>query len=116
MLFLHSEKKRKEKKRDFYCPNYFYLFRSANMVNSHEIVFRNYNCCQIVLPDEEKKYHHGEKSTKLLHAIYVHIKPLLRKKGDYFCSNCFNSFGSANKVNWYEKDYRNHNCCQIVVT
>lgn len=44
-----------QKKGDFYCPNCFYLFRSANMVNSHEKVYRNYNCCQIVLPDEEKK-------------------------------------------------------------
>ena len=45
------------------------------------------------------QYHHGENSTKLPYVIYVNAESLLRKKGDFFCSNCFNSFRSANKIN-----------------
>ena len=74
---------------DFYCLNYFHLYRTKNKLKKHENVCENHDYCYIEMPNEDNKilkYNHGEKSIKVLFLIYVALECLLEK-----ISTCHNN-------------------------
>ena len=61
---------------DFYCLGYLHSFRTDNALRKHERLCDNHDCCNIVMPTEDKnilKYNHGEKSLKVANVIYMDL-------------------------------------------
>ena len=66
--------------RDFYCLNYFHLFRTKNKLKKHKNVYENYDYCYVEMPEKDNKiikYNHEEQSMKFSFIIYADLESLL---------------------------------------
>ena len=69
-------------KGDFYCLNYFHLYRTENKLKKHYNVYKNHDYCYVEMPEEDNiilKYNHGEKSMKYPFVTYAELECLLKK-------------------------------------
>ena len=76
-------------KEDFYCLNFFHLYRTKNKLEAHQKICENNKYCHIEMPNEDNKiikYNQGEKSIKLPFIIYADLECLLDKM-----STCYNN-------------------------
>ena len=67
---------------DFYCLNYFNSYTTKNKLKEHEEMCNNHNTCNIEMPDWVNKFikhNPGEKSLKVLHAIFLDLECILKK-------------------------------------
>ena len=59
---------------DFYCLNCFHSYTTKKGLKKHERICKNHDFCYPKMSNEYKKilkYNSGEKSTKVLHIIYI---------------------------------------------
>ena len=76
-------------KQDFYCLNYFHLYRTKNKLEKHKKICENHEYCHVEMPNEDDKiikYNQGEKSIKLPFIIYADLECLFEKT-----STCYNN-------------------------
>ena len=69
-------------KDDFYCLNCFCAYSTKNKLEAQKKICENHNYCNVEMPNEDNKiikYNQGEKSIKLLFAIYADLECLLEK-------------------------------------
>ena len=67
---------------DFYCLNCFNSYTTKNKLKEHEEICNNHDSCRIEMPEWVQKilkYNLGEKSLKVLFAIYLDLECLLKK-------------------------------------
>ena len=67
---------------DFYCLNCFHSYTSEKKLRKHEKICKDYDFCDIIMPDEDNKilkYISGEKSLRVPFTIYADLECLLRK-------------------------------------
>ena len=65
---------------DFYCINCLHSYRTENKLKRHENACKNYDCCYVVMLNEDNKivkYSHGEKSMKVPFIIFAEVEYLL---------------------------------------
>ena len=70
-------------KRDYYCFNFLYLYRTQNKLKKHYNVCKVHDYCYVDIPKEDNKilkYNHGEKSMEVPFIIYADLESLLEKK------------------------------------
>ena len=84
---------------DFYCLNWFHLYRTENKLETHKKICENHDYCRVKMPNEENKiikYNQGEKSIKSLFIIYADLECLLEK-----ISTCYNNLeeSSTTEIN-----------------
>ena len=76
-------------KEDFYCLNYFHLYRTKNKLEAYKTICENRDYCRVEMPTKDNntiKYNHGEKSIKLPFVVYTDLECLLEKM-----STCYNN-------------------------
>ena len=67
---------------DFYCLNCFHSYRTKSKLKKHENTCKDYDFCNVKMPDENNKilkYNSGEKSLKVPFIIYADLECLLQK-------------------------------------
>ena len=67
---------------DFYCSGCLHSFRTDDALKNHERLCSNNDYCHVEMPTKDNntlKYKHGEKSLKVLFAIYADLECLLIK-------------------------------------
>ena len=84
---------------DFYCLNYFCLYRTKNKLKKHKKVCENHDYCYVEMPEEDNKilkYNQGDKSMKVPFIIYADLESLLEKM-----NTCHNNHekSSTTKIN-----------------
>ena len=60
-------------KGDFYCLNYFHLYRAGKKLKNHERVYNDHDYCYVEMPDE------GNKILKVPAIIYADLECLVEK-------------------------------------
>ena len=69
-------------KEDFYCLNWFRLYRMRNKLEANKKICENYDYCNVEMPTKDNniiKYNQGEKSIKLTFVVYAYLECLLKK-------------------------------------
>ena len=84
---------------DFYCLNFFHLYRTENKLEKHKKICENHDYCHVEMPNEDNKiikYNQGEKSIRSPFIIYADLECLLEK-----ISTCYNNFeeSSTTEIN-----------------
>ena len=67
---------------DFYCLNCLHPYRTKEKLKKHEKICKDYDFCNVKMPDEDNKilkYNPGEKSLKVSFIIYADLECLLKK-------------------------------------
>ena len=68
---------------DFYCLNWFHLYRTSNKLKKYERICNDHDYCHVNMPEEGKnilKYSYGGKSLKVPFTIYADLECLLKKE------------------------------------
>ena len=103
----------------FYCLNCFHSYRTANKLNNHEDLYKNYDFCNLKLPKPEKRFlssPSGKNSLKVPFMIYADLQCLLVKNksnenlrieeihipSGYSIVTCYSSDKSKNTLNYYQ--------------
>ena len=63
----------------------------------------------LMITDDDNRWHYL--AVKSLPALFRGI--ISSNNVDCFCLNCFNSYGTVNKLKKHERVYNNHDCCCI---
>ena len=99
---------------DFYRLNCFHSYRTKSKLKKHENICKDYDFCNVEMPDENNKilkYNSGEKSLKVPFIIYANLECLLQKLDT--CQNNPEKSYTEKKAKHKPSGYSLLTCCSF---